>query len=298
MKQAKRTAPTDAAATIATDHPTPALKSQAPLAVIEPDLEEDAGAGLEGTDAASFAIPFLVVLQRGSPQVDKTSGSAVPGAEPGMLYSTVSGRLFDGERGVTLVPAAYQRRFLRWGPRGSDSAGFKGELTPEEVDAMRARGELKELDNRLYVPAEDGTVNEKRCDRVADVRNHFCVLAHDDGTYENVLLSLASTQIKKSRALMSALAALKRRGRDGAPYTPATFDTMLRLTTVPEKNDKGSWYGVRFEIIGPVTDPVVRAAAKALWRSVRGGKTTARYADAAAVEGWEEHGSGSSSAEF
>lgn len=240
---------------------------------------EDAGAGMEGTDASSFAIPFLIVLQKGSPQVDEMSGVALPGAKAGMLFSSVTGKLYDGATGVKLVPAAYQRRFIRWGARGTDAAGYKGELTMEQVNEMRSKGMIKELENRLYVPGPDGNINEKKSDRVADVRSHFCLMLHEDGTYESTLLALGSTQIKKSRTLMSALSALSARGQDGRPFTPATFESVVRLTTIPEQNDKGTWYGVKFDIVGPVTDPMVKAAAKQLWRSVKTGTAEARYAE-------------------
>src|SRR4051812_47524770 len=57
--------------------------------------EADANAGLEGAKATDFAIPFIVVLQKGSPQVDEQSGQAIEGARQGMLYNTVTGRLYD-----------------------------------------------------------------------------------------------------------------------------------------------------------------------------------------------------------
>ena len=60
----------------------------APSAVAGPiDYSADAGAGLEGADKDSYAIPFLLALQPLSPQVvDKT----VAGAEAGMLMNSVS----------------------------------------------------------------------------------------------------------------------------------------------------------------------------------------------------------------
>ena len=44
------------------------------------DFAADAGAGMEGAGQESFAIPFLSVLQKGSPQVDEASGAALEGA--------------------------------------------------------------------------------------------------------------------------------------------------------------------------------------------------------------------------
>lgn len=252
---------------------------------------EDAGAGMEGATSESFAIPFLSVLQKGSPQVDEASGAALEGARAGMLYENVTGRLFDGKGGVTVVPCAYRRVFLRWAPKGSQGAGFKGELLPERVAEMRARGQIAELDGKLYVPLEDGTVNEKRCDRISDTRNHYVLLVDEaTGAWKEALLSLTSTQIKKSKMLMSALASVKVSGPNGL-FTPPTFANTVRVTTTPESNDKGTWFGVKFELAGQVSRAEVYAAAKAFHASVAKGSVVAKYEDAedgahAAAEGF------------
>ena len=246
---------------------------------------EDAGAGMEGATAESFAIPFLSVLQKGSPQVDEASGVAIEGAKAGQLFENVTGRLFDGKRGVLVVPCAYRRVFLRWAPKGSDGAGFKGELPPERVADMRARGEIVELEGKLYVPMADGTVHDKKCDRVSDTRNHYVLLVDEEtGAWKEALLSLTSTQIKKSKMLMSALASVKVSGAAGM-FTPPTFANLVRVTTTPESNDKGTWYGVRFELAGQVQRAELYAAAKAFHASVATGAVTAKYEDHEAAAG-------------
>ena len=50
------------------------------LALSASMFADDAGAGMEGATAESFAIPFLSVLQKGSPQVDEASGAALTAA--------------------------------------------------------------------------------------------------------------------------------------------------------------------------------------------------------------------------
>lgn len=241
-----------------------------------PDFAADAGAGMEGATQESFAIPFLMTLQKGSPQVDEASGVAIEGAKAGMFYDNVTGQLFDGKAGVLIVPCAYRRVFIRWGSDASGE-GFKGELEPETVAEMRARGEVKELDNRLYIPLEDGTVNEKRCDRLSDTRNHYVlVLDEERGHWKEALVSLSSTQIKKSKMLMSALASVKLDGPSGT-FTPPTFANQVRITTVPESNDKGTWYGVRFQLEGQVTRGDIYAAAKAFHAKVVKGGVEAKY---------------------
>ena len=139
-----------------------------PVALSDDMFAADAGSGMEGATSESFAIPFLSVLQKGSPQVDEASGVAIDGAKAGMLWDNVAGRMFDGKEGVVIIPCAYRRVFLRWAPKGTQGSGFKGELSADQVAGMRAAGQIADLDGRLYVPLPDGTVHEKRCDRNRD----------------------------------------------------------------------------------------------------------------------------------
>lgn len=70
------------------------------------DYAADAGAGLEGTDRDSFAIPFLTVLQPTSPQLE-----TIEGAKAGGLINTVTNTLYAD--GVTIIPCSFQRRWVR-----------------------------------------------------------------------------------------------------------------------------------------------------------------------------------------
>jgi hypothetical protein len=254
-----------------------AVKKDTPVSTEVMDFSSDSGRGMEGATTESFAIPFLAVLQKGSPQVDEDSGVAIEGAKAGMLFNTVTQELMDGrDEGVTIVPCAYRRVFLRWGARDGESSGFKGEFSPEEVAQMRNDGKIVEQEGRLYVPLPDGSVNEKKCDRFADTRNHYILLLDEDGGAQQALLSLTSTQVKKSKGLMSALANVRLPGANGK-YTPPTFANVVRVKTVPESNDKGSWSGVTFAIEGQVQSKDVYEMAKAFNASVAKGTVTANY---------------------
>ena len=72
------------------------------------------GTVLEETTTEDFAIPFVRVLQNGSPQVNKQKGEYVEGAEPGKLYNTVTNGLYDGTKGILVVPCAYVKKFIEW----------------------------------------------------------------------------------------------------------------------------------------------------------------------------------------
>lgn len=232
---------------------------------------EDVGLGMEGATQESFAIPFLSVLQKISPQCEESDAAYIDGAKAGMLFESVSKSLFDGKKGIDFVQCAYRRTFLRWAPRGAEGGGFKGEYAPEVVASMRESGKLVEFEGRLYFPLDDGTVNPKRCDFVADTRNHFILLLDGD-TPRECLLTLTSTQIKKSKQLMTLLASKKINGN-----VMPTFATVIHANTALESNDKGQWHGINFADAGDIQSKELYDAAKAFHASITAGAVKATY---------------------
>lgn len=257
------------------------------------DYAADAGAGMENTVADSFAIPFLAVLQSNSPQCTDGDAKFMTEARPGMLLNTVTGELYDGKVGALFVPCAYRRTFLHWGPRTGEGSGFKGENTADEIAQMRATRAIVEFENRLYAPLADGSVNTKRCDRFSDTRLHYGIVTQDGVDGQSVLISLNSTQIKKSKQLMSALSSARISTADGRKVMPPTFAHLVRVTTVPESNDEGNWFGVKFTLESLVKSNELYAAARKLHETVMKGQVSANYetADGSAARG-ESSGDG------
>ncbi len=70
----------------------------------ELNFVQDAGAGLENIDKDDLALPFLKLLQSGSDETKKKHANYVEGAEAGMFYNTVTKRLYDGEKGIEIIP--------------------------------------------------------------------------------------------------------------------------------------------------------------------------------------------------
>lgn len=248
------------------------------------NFEEDAGRGMENVDRDSIAIPFLAVLQKNSPQCDPDAGEYMPEAKPGMLYNTVTRELFEGkEGGVELIPCYYERKWLRWTPR-EKGGGFKGELSASTVAALRAAGKLIEQENRLYVPDDAGNVNPKLNDKVADTRVHYVIVINRKrGILQPAVISLASTQIKKSKALNSLLDDVRFRRADGTQFKPATWASVVRMTTIAESNEKGSWSGVLFAVAGRNDDAAAYALAREFNALVASGAQQANFESAAAA---------------
>jgi len=238
--------------------------------------DEDFGGsvGFEGADKDSFAIPFLQVLQKMSPMVDEDDPKHVAGAKAGMLYNTVTQKLYDGKDGLIVIPCFYKRSYIQWGGREAADGGFKGEFTPEQIVEMQTKGEIVPVEGKLLKPLADGSTHDKKSDYFADTRSHF-ILIYDPATGEigQAILALSSSQVKASKMLMTALQQ-KKVDTPRGKQTPPTFAIMVKLTTFGQSNEKGSWSAVRFDLDGLVTDAGVFAEAKAFYKAILAGEVS------------------------
>lgn len=289
-------------ATKTTTRPDPAAKKSAGGALAErkgrsvstdvmseDDMAAFAGQGFENVTSDHIAIPFLAVLQSNSPQCDPDSGDFIKAARAGMIFNTVTKEIFDGKDGILVVPCAHQQKYLRWTPR-EKGGGFKGDLTAEQVAIMRSKGQLIDFENRTYFPLANGAVDPEQCDKVSDTRVWYVLLLHPDtGEAMPAVLSMASTQIKKSRQLMSLLDGLRFTRSDGARYKPAMFCSVIRVSTTPESNAKGKWSGLKFEVEGRPDSNAI-SMAQGFNRMVSAGRAQANFE--AAGEGGSEGGRG------
>lgn len=214
----------------------------------------DAHAGFEGADRASFAIPFLMILQSMSPQTKKSDGAYIKGAEEGMLYNTVANVVYDGEAGLRVIPCAFARSFVEWVPR-EKGGGFVAEHDVVVGEALRAKCHRNEK-NADILPNGN---------QLNDTRNHYVLVETSPDRWEPMMLSLTSTQIKASRNWMSAMQSECQ--ANGVPM----FALIYRMTTTPQQNDKGSWYGAVFDHEGYVEDEAVYTKAKQFYEQVKKG---------------------------
>lgn len=224
------------------------------------------GRGFEDADSDSYAIPFLAVLQKSTPWADPDDDLFIKGAKAGMFINTVTLELFAE---VELIPCVYKRTFNRWAPRDS-GGGFKGTFAPSTIQGMEASNKIaQDEDGRWYFAMADGTVNVKKCDILTDTRMHFVLLVKEDGSTEQILLSLSRTQLKKSKNWMSLM---QRQGGDMWSHT-------YLLKTKDEENEKGKWKGVVVEL-GRETEGDEIDAAELFYNSVTAGKVEVKHEQA------------------
>ena len=236
----------------------PAKTDPAQLPVDPSMFETDAGQGMEGADNDTYAIPFLSILQSNSPQVEDDMPE---GAKAGLFINTITEELMEE---VEIIPCSFQRRFLQWAPR-SDGGGFRGEHNPIDI-------ETGDIEGFHYGEDEKGKhgpmVNE---DTLKDTRKHFVLMRSSTGVWQPALLSLASTQIKKSKRFMSLIHGVEMKGSKG-PFNPPSFSHIYRATTIKEENNEGTWRGISISLVGPVQDSNTYSKAKAFYEQVKEGK--------------------------
>ena len=237
-----------------------AVKAASTELAILSDLEQDAGAGFDGMTQDDYALPFLRLLTNTSPEVGE-----IDGAMPGMIYNTVTGRLYDGKKGIHVVPCAYVRQYIEWAPRGQGS-GAPIHIHPATSDILskthREPGYNKDyLDNGNYIE---------------NTANHYVMVIDEDGVPSPALISMKSTQLKKSRKWNSMMQSVKMQGKNGL-FTPPMYSQIYLLTTVAESNDKGKWYGWEVERFGAVDDSGIYQTCKAFAQSVSSGDVKVKH---------------------
>ncbi|MDZ4344101.1 MAG: hypothetical protein U1E51_16905 [Candidatus Binatia bacterium] len=210
------------------------------------------GAGMEGADRESFAIPFLLILQKMSPQLDKRDPAYVKNSKEGDIFNTASQEVYDGEEGIIVLPVSFKRSFTAWVIR-EKGGGFKGEYVPSDPIIITTKPDEKK---RNILP--DGIT------QLVDTRLHGVILLNGD-TPQPGLISMTSTQIKKSKRWMTSMQEVQQ--KDNMP----TFAHSYRLTTVPESNDQGSWMGWKCDPAGDVEAQEHIDAAVSFYQALQSG---------------------------
>lgn len=208
-------------------------------------MAQDSGSGLEEIDQESFGIPYIVILQALSPIVQDHVGD--PNYMQGMFYNTVSKETY---KEFNFIPCHFQRRYIRWEKdAASGAAAFQGTYTPAEVEQLANDGILvKNDDGRWEITDAQGT------GVLVDTRVHYVLYHNEDtDTWEPAILSLAKTQVKHSKRLMTLIRTIQFK-INGKTINPPSWANVYKATTIKEKNDLGQWFSWNFTRISAVND--------------------------------------------
>ena len=225
-------------------------------------FEADADKGSQNMTQDDLALPFLKVLGQLSPETNKRDGKYVEGAEPGMILNTVTNEIFDGAKGMNVIPVYYERKLVEWQDRG-ESKGAPVAIHNAESDIMSQTTRDKSFKDRL----SNGNYIE-------NTANHFVIVLGESPS--SALISMKATQLKISRKWNSVMMGIKLQGKNGL-FTPPTYSHIYNLKTVQMSNDKGTWFGWDVSKVGPVEDKSVYDIAKSFAEKVGKGNVEVKH---------------------
>ena len=225
-------------------------------------FEADAGAGSQNITQEDLALPFLKVLGQLSPEVNKQNAKFINGAEPGMIVNSVTKELYDGTKGINVIPVHYERQYVEWQDRGQ-SGNAPVAIHSADSDIVSTTTRDKSWKDRL----PNGNYLE-------NTANHFVILMGKSPS--TALISMKATQLKVSRKWNSMMMGIKLQGQKGL-FTPPTYSHIYKLKTVQMSNDKGTWFGWDVSQVGPVKDKAVYDIAKQFATRVSKGEIEAKH---------------------
>ena len=227
-------------------------------------FEADANAGSQNIGQDDVALPFLKVLGQLSPEINKKHAKYVEGAEPGMILNSVTKELFDGDKGIEVIPVFYNRKYLEWQDRG------EGVGAPVNIFA---------IDDPIVKTTKRDQFNRDRLSNgnyLENTASHFVVILGDNPT--TALISMKATQLKVSRKWNSMMMGLKMQGKNGM-FTPPTYSHIYKLKTVQQSNDKGTWFGWDVSRVGPIEDAGIYKIAKDFGANVSKGEVNVKHGE-------------------
>lgn len=163
------------------------------------EMEMDSGAGVKEMTMDDVAVPYLYILQQGSPQVNPDHEAYIENAKAGMFYNNVTGEVFDGRTtGLTVIPCYYERKYVEWRDRDTGTGGY---VQDHDIDS----GILSKTR-----PNQKGQPTLDNGNIIMETAYHYVYMYHPiDQRWEEIIIPMKSTMLKKSRrwnkTLMSTL---------------------------------------------------------------------------------------------
>lgn len=208
------------------------------------DYSKALGLGTSTIDRSVMGMPFIGIIQKGSPEFDEThrkhAEKKIEGCRPGNI-------LFEPERAVLpqpieVIPLATTTLYTEWKP---NQQGFVGNR------------DLTVVSHPDYRKGQPGTPTQYReylgqNELVYTI--YFLVLFKHGEKWKRGIIAFTSTQLKVGRAWAKQIVTTKIPGLEGEP---PIFACSYKLSTFADSNDKGGFYAWKLEkakLLDPVQD--------------------------------------------
>jgi hypothetical protein len=245
--------------------------------------EADAGKGNEHVGEGDISIPWLVKLEKLSPQTDKADAKHIPGAEAGMILFSTTDELFER---CLVVPVTFQSRWNEWVPRTRGGGFVRGFALGEEPEGVGPRQiQMDAPNDNEYVKSHYHYVLLLKGAKEVGAPGSKSYRHDLKGVVdiEPCVISMASTQISVSAKWNTSIGGKKARGKNGQYFQMPRYSHTYALSTVDDDNEKGKWkaWSVGKGFVLDLTQEIDRevyAAAKSFESLVESGAAVAREA--------------------
>lgn len=219
------------------------------------DFVADSGMGLENMDKGDLALPFLKLLQSGSDETKKKHAKYVDGAEAGMFYNTVTKKLYDGEKGIEVIPVFYKMTYPEWAPferrEGRPISNDRGPEILKETTQNNSNKDVLSNGNEIIKTA-----------------NHFVIINGERP--EKALMTMKSTQLKVSRGWNSLMEdQFETDPKTGKSIPAPMFSRIYRLKSVENAGSNFSWHGYNITMVKKVDDVGLYQMARDFYNSLK-----------------------------
>jgi hypothetical protein len=188
----------------------------------------DAGGGFENQTGEDVSIPFLVILQPGSPEVQGEEATA----KAGMIINKTTSEVISGKEGVTFIPALTDHLLVEWIPR--DKGG--GLVGQHAIDSDLAKAVRQSQPMGTYQHPDNGN------DLVETFYVYGVALSADGSPYP-ATLAFSSTHIKGYKDWMFRARSIVIAFPDGRKLTQVPlFSHAYRIITERQEKNGNTLY--------------------------------------------------------
>jgi hypothetical protein len=190
----------------------------------------DTAKGFENMTQEDLALPFLRILGQLSPQVTEGDAKYIASAKPGMIYNTVTSELYDGKKGIRVIPCYYKKDFPEWSDRGDGPGAPVAVHLPNSpvIQTGKRDGSKIRLPNGNYLE---------------ETASYYIMAETKTGGFTPALITMKSTQLNVSKKWNSMMKTIQIPNGNGGFAIPPMHGVVYNLSSILQKNDKGSWYG-------------------------------------------------------
>ena len=201
-------------------------KEQGSVALFGDDLQQ----GFENMTQEDMALPYVRILGQLSAQVNEGDGKYIDGAKPGMIFNNVTNEIFDGKKGIKVIPCYYKKDY----PEKSD----KGDMMAATVAVHLPNSPIIQTGKR-----EGSKIRLPNGNYLEETAYYYVLMETKAGGMTPALITMKSSQLSVSKNWNSMMKTIQISDGKGGYAIPPMHGVVYNLASAVQKNDKGSWYG-------------------------------------------------------